>query len=162
MTPHVSIFQPARRARGEHASSPQRAWPPSYTYDLHPMGRTLLESLINSINYLWRSLGNVVFLLGSHSKKRSCLLYGLPRQLRGKEPTCQFRRHRFDSLGREDPLEEEKATHSSILAWEIPWTDEPGGLQCMELQRVGNRLATKQQSITYKKEKSVIMPQFPK
>ena len=32
------------------------------------------------------------------------------------------------SLGREDPLEEEMATHSSILAWEIPWTEEPGGL----------------------------------
>ena len=34
-------------------------------------------------------------------------------------------------LGREDPLEEEMATHSSILAWEIPWTEEPGGLQSM-------------------------------
>ena len=35
------------------------------------------------------------------------------------------------SLGREDPLEEGMATHSSILAWEIPWTEEPGGLQSM-------------------------------
>ena len=35
------------------------------------------------------------------------------------------------SLGREDPLEEEMATHSSVLAWEIPWTEEPGGLQSM-------------------------------
>ena len=35
------------------------------------------------------------------------------------------------SLGQEDPLEEEMATHSSILAWEIPWTEEPGGLQSM-------------------------------
>ena len=42
------------------------------------------------------------------------------------------------SLGLEDPLEEELATHSSILAWEIPWTEEPGGLQSMELQRVGH------------------------
>ena len=42
------------------------------------------------------------------------------------------------SLGREDPLEEEMAMHSSILAWEIPWTEEPGGLQSMELQRVGH------------------------
>ena len=41
------------------------------------------------------------------------------------------------SPGQEDPLEEEMATHSSILAWEIPWTEEPGGLQSMELQRVG-------------------------
>ena len=38
------------------------------------------------------------------------------------------------SLDREDPLEEEMATHSSILAWEIPWAEEPGGLQSMELQ----------------------------
>ena len=35
------------------------------------------------------------------------------------------------SLGREDPLEEDMATHSSILAWEILWTEEPGGLWCM-------------------------------
>ena len=40
------------------------------------------------------------------------------------------------SLGGEDPLEEEMATHSSILIWEIPWTEEPGGLQSMRLQRV--------------------------
>ena len=38
------------------------------------------------------------------------------------------------SLGLEDPLEEEMATHSSILAWKIPWTGEPGGLQSMESQ----------------------------
>ena len=40
------------------------------------------------------------------------------------------------SLGGEDPLEKEMATHSSILAWEIPWTEKPGGLQSMESQRV--------------------------
>ena len=49
------------------------------------------------------------------------------------------------SLGWEDLLEEEKTTHSSILAWEIPWTEEPGRLQSMGLQRVGSDLATKQQ-----------------
>ena len=42
-------------------------------------------------------------------------------------------------------LEEELATHSSVLAWRIPWADEPGGLQSMGLQRVGYDLATKQQ-----------------
>ena len=42
------------------------------------------------------------------------------------------------SLGWEDPLEEEMATHSSILAWEIPWTEGPGGLQSMGLQSVGH------------------------
>ena len=49
------------------------------------------------------------------------------------------------SLGQEDPLEKEIATHSSILAWEIPWTEEPGGLQSIGLQRVGQDLMTKQQ-----------------
>ena len=40
----------------------------------------------------------------------------------------------IQSLGREDPLEEEMATHPRILVWEIPWTEEPGMLQSMELQ----------------------------
>ena len=42
------------------------------------------------------------------------------------------------SLGQEDPLEKEMATHSSILAWRIPWMEEPGRLQSMGLQRVGH------------------------
>ena len=42
------------------------------------------------------------------------------------------------SLGQEDPLEKEMATHSSILAWRILWTEEPGGLQSMSLRRVGH------------------------
>ena len=44
------------------------------------------------------------------------------------------------SLSQEDPLEMEMATHSSILAWEIPWTEEPGGLQSL-LQSLGSRRA---------------------
>ena len=43
------------------------------------------------------------------------------------------------SLGWEDPLEREMAIHSGILAWRIPWTEEPGGLQPMGLQRVGHK-----------------------
>ena len=42
------------------------------------------------------------------------------------------------SLGQEDPLEKEIATHSSILAWEIPWTEKPGRVQSMGSQRVGH------------------------
>ena len=42
------------------------------------------------------------------------------------------------SLGQEDALEEEMATHTSILAWEMPWREEPGRLQSMESQRVGH------------------------
>ena len=45
---------------------------------------------------------------------------------------------RVQPLGQEDPLEQEMATHSSILAWEIPWTEWPDGLQTMGLQRVGH------------------------
>ena len=45
---------------------------------------------------------------------------------------------RVQSLDREDPLEKEMATHSSILAWGIPWTEEPGGLQSMGSQRIGH------------------------
>ena len=44
------------------------------------------------------------------------------------------------SLDRNDPLEKGMATHSSILAWEIPWTEEPGGLQSMESQKSQTRL----------------------
>ena len=49
-------------------------------------------------------------------------------------PTVQ--ENRFQSLGQEDLLEKEMATHSSILAWKIPWTEEPGMLQSMGSQRV--------------------------
>ena len=45
---------------------------------------------------------------------------------------------RVQSLGREDPLEEDMATHSSILAWRIPWTEKPGGLQPIDSQSVGH------------------------
>ena len=43
----------------------------------------------------------------------------------------------IQSLGQKDPLEKEMATHSSVLAWRIPWTEEPSGLQSVGLQRVG-------------------------
>ena len=49
-----------------------------------------------------------------------------------------MRETRIQSLGQEDSLEKEMATHSSILAWRIAWTEEPGGLQSMGLQRVGH------------------------
>ena len=56
----------------------------------------------------------------------------------GKEPTCQCRSHetRVRSPGREEPLEKGVAIHSSILAWRIPRTEEPGGIQSMGLYRV--------------------------
>ena len=58
----------------------------------------------------------------------------------GKEPAGQYRKHEawFWSQSQEDPLEEGMAAHSSILAWRIPWTEQPGGLQSMEFHRVGH------------------------
>ena len=56
----------------------------------------------------------------------SCAHTGLPRWLSGKESAHQCKR-RKRPLGQKDPLEEEMATPSSILAWRIPWTEEPGG-----------------------------------
>ena len=53
-----------------------------------------------------------------------------------------IRETRVQSPGREDPLEKEMATHSSTLAWKIPWVEEPGRLQSMGLQRVGHDWAT--------------------
>ena len=47
-------------------------------------------------------------------------------------------RNMVRSLGQEDLLEEGMATHSSVLAWRVPWTEEPGGLQSMQLHRVGH------------------------
>ena len=65
-------------------------------------------------------------------------------------------------LGQEDPPEEEMATHSSILAWRIPWTEEPGLLQSMGLRRIKHDLATKQQTqiVTSEAESGTALP-FP-
>ena len=51
--------------------------------------------------------------------------------------------------GQEDPLEQEMETHSSFLVWEIPWIEEPGGLQSMGLQRVRHDLATQQRQCVH-------------
>ena len=63
------------------------------------------------------------------------LLLGFSGGASGKEPECQSRRRKRRGvrslLSREDPLEEGMAAHSSILAWKIPWTEEPGRLQYM-------------------------------
>ena len=63
---------------------------------------------------------------------RTCLIAQSVKNLPAVQETW------VQSLGGEDPLEKGMATHSSILAWRIPWTEEPGGLQFMGLQRVGH------------------------
>ena len=64
------------------------------------------------------------------------------------------------SLGREDPLEEEMETHSSVLAWEIPRTEEPGGLQSTESQRVGHNWSDLEQPIKAKHILDFSQPQI--
>ena len=53
------------------------------------------------------------------------------------------------SLSQEDPLEKDMETHSSFLAWRIPWTEEPGGLESMDSQRIGRDWATNTHAQTY-------------
>ena len=91
--------------------------------------------------------------------KRINQIYGLPWWLRQKLPTVQ--ETWVQSLGQEDPLEEAMATHSNILAWRIPWTEKPGGLHSMELQRVGYNWATNTFTFTSSLwYKSIIMSLF--
>ena len=70
-----------------------------------------------------------------------CVTLGSPGEPAGKTPPA-MKEMWARSLGREDPLEEEVATQSSILAWRIPWTEEPGGLWTTGWQRVGHNLPT--------------------
>ena len=68
------------------------------------------------------------------------------------------------SVGREDPLEKGMATHSSILAWRIPWTEEPGGLWLMGTQRVGHNLVTEQRQACRQipfRDELVLVRMFP-
>ena len=71
---------------------------------------------------------------------KECNRKGLAVGLADKEFTCNAggAGDAVQSLGCEDALEKEMATHSSLLAWEIPWTEEPNGLQSKGLQRVGH------------------------
>ena len=76
-------------------------------------------------SYLFNKLGFIVFIWAS-------LIAQSVKNLPAVQET------QVQSLGWEDPLEKEMTTHSSILAWKISWTEEPGGLQSMGSQRVGH------------------------
>ena len=71
-----------------------------------------------------------------------------------------MRETQAQSLNQEDPLEKGMATHSSVLTWRIPWTEEPGGLQSMELQRVRHNQVTNTFTYTYTYVKSNQHPAF--
>ena len=81
---------------------------------------------------------------GRNRDTRACLVAQMIKNLPAMWETW------VQSLGQEDPLGKEMATHSSILACETPWTEEPGGLQSMGLQRVRHNLAVRQQQQSIK------------
>ena len=80
---------------------------------------------------VWRETGSPKYGIGQTREINGSVVKNLPAVKETQE--MQVR-----SLGREDALEKEMAAHSSILAWKIPWTEEPGGLQSMGSQRVGH------------------------
>ena len=87
---------------------------------------------------------------------------GFPDGSDCKESSCNMEDlGSVPGLGR-FPQEEGMATHSSILAWRIPWTEKPGGLQSMGLQRVGHYLATKQQQwSSHALSEPAVLPRSP-
>ena len=88
------------------------------------------------IYFNWRLLYNIVLVL-PHINTRASLMAQMVKHLPAMQETQGVR-----SLGREDTLEKEMATHSSTLAWEIPWMEEPGRLQSMGPHWVGYDWAT--------------------
>ena len=101
-------------------------------------GRTLTSDVCGLASFMMAK-SKCLFFFYYFFFKRGFLGSSVIKNLPAKQKTW------VQSLGVEDPLEKEMATHSSILPWEIPWTEEPGGLQSMGWQRVIHNLVIKQQ-----------------
>ena len=100
-----------------------------------------LRLFLSLVDHEPMTRGRIIFIIATMFWKLIVWkLWGFSGGASGEEPTCQCRWHAIwaRSLGREDPLEEGMATHSRILAWRIPWTEESSGLQSMGSQRVGH------------------------
>ena len=118
-----------------------------YTLSVPLTSLTLTEVNEWLNTWLW-PLSKFLYIY-SISLCRAIYLYsGLPQRLSTKRIHLQCRRLGLDSC-REDPLQKEMATYSSIPVWRIPWTEEPGGLQSMGSQRVKHDWATEQQQSSY-------------
>ena len=110
-----------------------------FTYCVWLCQATMAElSSYNRICMAWKPK---IFIIWPFKKAFSICSHrklGFPSDASGKEPSRQFRTHETQiwSLGQEYPLEEGVATHSSILAWKIPWTEKPGVLWSIGWQRV--------------------------
>ena len=99
-------------------------------------GTTCITSIVFSM-----PTTHPVFRVNSLTYSHCWTLLAIPSGASAKEPACQCRRSKrlwFDPWVRKIPLGEGVVTHSSILAWRIPWAEEPGGLQLIGLQRVGH------------------------
>ena len=163
MTRHVSIFQPARRARGEHASSLQ-GHNLQVAHMTYIPQRELCYKALLTLNYLWRSLGNAVFLLGSHvlSKNAAICYMGFPGGCVVKNPPANSGDTGLIHWVRKIPWRRQWQPTLAFLPGKCHGQRSLAGYSAWGCKRVGNNSATKQQSIIYKKEKSVIMPHFPK
>ena len=116
-------------------------WDASVLTNQHP---SIMDSLVNWLKkvisgtpHCWIILFLCISTLADITYIYICNIYtymGFPGNSDSRERTCQCRK--VQSVGREDPLEKGMATHSSVLAWRIPWTEEPGGLQSMGSQRI--------------------------
>ena len=94
------------------------------------MQRITLSRLLEDFSSIFPSVFLLIIFLPLSRNTGASLLAQLVKDLPAMQET------RVQSLGQEDPLEKEMATHSSILVWRIPWTEEPCGLQSRGLQRV--------------------------
>ena len=86
------------------------------------------------VDHVFSCLSSILVINAFYSLLK--ILWGFPGCAVVKNPPAKAGDSEVQFLGREDPLEVETATHSSILAWEIPWTEEHVGLQSMRSQRV--------------------------
>ena len=120
--------------------TPLAACVPGAACGLHssPLCFVLRSSWVTSWPPLTSPLPGISPEVGKLQPQLKSGLFPLARQVKNPPAMQDTQEMWVQSLGREDPPEEEMATHSSILAWEIPWTEEPGRLQSVGSQRVGH------------------------
>ena len=107
-------------------------------YDLTPVRMVIIEksTITNAKEPMEKSEPS--YTVGGNKCKLSLWGIGVSLVAQTVKHLPAMLETRVQSMGWEDPLEKEMATHSSTLAWKIPWTEEPGSLQSMGLQRVGH------------------------